>query len=157
MAQRIPRPLTRKRDELAYERAQLKTRLTEVEAELKALDYALKVVSPEWEPSKRKPRAPARARRLPRGQVATTCLQVLRKGGALSTPEIVQLVARHLSLTFESGDVRDDFASSVTMALRRYERKGLVEIIDQDARTGAFRWRLCTGQDGRVVLLRGAS
>ncbi len=87
---------TRKRDELAYERTQLKTRLAEVEAELKALDYALKVVSPAWEPSKRKPRAPARPRRLLRGQVATTCLQVLRKGGALSTPEIVQLVARHL-------------------------------------------------------------
>lgn len=153
----MPRSLTRKRDELAYERAQLKTRLAEVEAELKALDYALKVVSPEWEPSKRKPRAPTRPRRLLRGQVATTCLQVLRRGGALSTPEIVRLVAQHLSVTFENTEQRDDFASSVTMALRRYERKGLVEIIDQDARTGAFHWRLSTGQDGRVVLLRGAS
>ena len=68
MAPRLPVSLTRKRNELAHERQALKARLVAVETELQALDYALKIVSPDWKPPKRTPQ-PLRKTLLPRGTV----------------------------------------------------------------------------------------
>lgn len=44
MAGRIPRSLTKKRNQLAYEGEQLRGRLAVVGTELAALDYALTVI-----------------------------------------------------------------------------------------------------------------
>jgi hypothetical protein len=66
---RIPRTLTKKRNQLAYERAQLQARSTDVETELSALDYALKTIDPTWRPPK-KVTGPRRPPTLPAGGVA---------------------------------------------------------------------------------------
>jgi len=151
MATRLPRALTRKRAELAFERQTLKNRLTDVERELAALDYALKVAAPGWAPPKKVSR-PARAGLVPRGGIAPACLQLLRQRGELSTPELAKLAAARFRLSFGSKKAEQSFASTVTMALRRYERQGIAEVTGRDGRTGAIRWRLRTGADGRVTL-----
>ena len=154
---RIPRSLTKKYAELAIERQHLKTRLAEVETELAAVVYSLKVVSPDWKPPKVLPRAQKRITPLPRGKVATACLEALRRKNEMTTPELTQLIAMQNRLTFPDRQAELDFASSVAMALRRYERQGLVDVIGKDERTGAIRWRLRVGADGRLsVLVRAA-
>jgi len=45
MPRRIPRSLTKKRNQLAYEREQMRARLAAVTTELAALDYALTVIA----------------------------------------------------------------------------------------------------------------
>jgi len=152
MATRIPTSLTRKRNELARERQNLKVRLAAVEAELQALDYALRVVSPEWVPPKRIPRH-LRKTLLPRGTVAQACLQLLRQREELTTPELAQLIARQHRLTFAGKKAEEDFASGVAMALRRYQRQGIVEVTGENKTTRALRWRLNTGADGRLSIV----
>ena len=156
MAPRLPRSLTRKRDELARERQGLRARLTEVDAELQALDYALRVVSPGWVPPKRIPRQ-LRKTLLPRGTVAHACLQFLRQRGELTTPELAQLIARQHRLTFASKEAEEDFASGVAMALRRYQRQGIVDVTDKNKTTQALRWRLKTDADGRLAVVGKAA
>ena len=152
MAPRLPRSLTRKRDELARERQGLRSRLTEVDAELQALDYALQVVSPTWVPPKRIPRQ-LRKTLLPRGTVAQACLQFLRQREELTTPELAQLIARQHRLTFASKAAEEDFASGAGMALRRYQRQGILDVTDKNKTTQALRWRLNTGADGRLTVV----
>lgn len=84
MAQRIPRTLTTKRAALALERSQLKARQSQIEAELQALDFALKVVSSTRGLPKLAPQPQKRAL-LSQGQVASTCLQLRRKHGEMPT------------------------------------------------------------------------
>lgn len=156
MVVRLPRSLTRKRAELAFERQQLRLRLVEVEQALSALDYSIKVVAPSWTPP-RKVSAPAKKTLLPRGSVAKACLQFLRQRQELSTPELVQLVAAKHHLTFSDRRAEQDFASSVAMALRRYERQGVLQVVGKDERTGALRWRVAPLPDGRLVVVPQAA
>jgi hypothetical protein len=151
---KLPRTLTRRRAELAYERQQLKDRLSVVERELESLDYSLRVVSPSWMPPKRVT-PPAKPTLLPRGAVARGCLQLLRQREELATPELASLIAANHQLAFASRRAEEDFASSVAVALRRHERAGLVRAVSKDDRTGALRWRLNTGTDGRLAIVRG--
>jgi len=115
MAARIPLKLTRKRNALAYEREQLQARVRTVEEELRALDFAITVVEPSWKPPKRA-RRPPRPYRLAKGKITAETLRTLKE--------------------------REDFASSVAMALRRFERRGVLEITQKNSRTGALHWRL---------------
>ncbi len=149
MVARLPRELTRKHSALSYERAELRARLSRVEDELRALDYAIAVLDPEWKPSGklRKPRAPAR---WPRGTLTTTCLRLLRQQPGLSATELAKLVAPQCGIVLTTRDQRHDLASAITMSLRRYERKGLVEIAGKEESTGALRWRICALSGGRV-------
>lgn len=52
MSGRIPRSLTKKRNQLAYEPEQMRARLAAVVTELAALDYALTVIEPGYKPPK---------------------------------------------------------------------------------------------------------
>ena len=156
MLTRTPRALTDKRAELAYERAELARRSAQLDAEIDALDYALRVVEPSWQPP-RHIRKPAKQTRLPRGAVAQGCLQYLRQHTELWTPDLAKLIAERYRLTFADKRAEQDFASSVAMALRRYERQGLLEVIDKDPHTLALKWRLRVGADGRLALVRSAA
>lgn len=153
MTNRTPRALKDRRAEMAFERAQLARRMAALDDEIDALDYALRVLDPDWQPPRRISK-PVRQTLLPRGAVAQACLQYLRQSDALWTAEVARLIAQRFRLVFEDKRAEQDFASSVAMALRRYERKGLLEIVDKDARTTALKWRLRAGTDGRVELLR---
>ena len=150
MAARLPRELIRKRSALSYERAELRARLSQVEDEIRALDYAIAVLDPEWKPSGklRKPRAPAR---WPRGALTTTCLRLLRQQPGLSATELAKLVAPQCGIVLTTKDQRHDLASAITMSLRRYERKGFVEVAGKEESTGSLRWRICALSAGRVA------
>lgn len=150
MAARLPRALTRKRNALAYERAELRTRLSQVEDEIHALDYAIAVLDPEWKPAT-KPRRPRSPARWPRGTLTTTCLRLLRQQPGLSATELARLAAPQCGIALTTRGQRHDLASAITMSLRRYERKGLVEIAGKEESTGALRWRVCTLSAGRVA------
>jgi hypothetical protein len=53
MLVRIPRSLTKKRNQLAYEREQIRATPAAVMTELAALDYALTVIEPSYKPPRR--------------------------------------------------------------------------------------------------------
>lgn len=155
MSARLPLLLTRKHRALAYERVQLRARLTEVEKELRALDYALGVLDPDWK-APRKARKPKSRARLPHGRLTATCLKLLRQQPGLGAVELTNLVAEEHGLTFESDRERHDVASAITVSLRRYERKGLVEIASRDKATGALRWRIRPGPVQRASSIGAA-
>ena len=141
MAARIPQILTRKRNALAFEREQLQARARTLEEELRALDYAITVVDPSWKPPKRvsRPRGPFR---LPKGKITTETLKALKERPGLSAPELSEIVAARCALKLTTKTEREDFTSSVGMVLRRFERRGVLEIIEKNARTGALHWRI---------------
>ena len=115
------------------------------------------MVEPGWKAPKTLPRLQKRVTALPWGKVATGCLEALRRQSEMSPPELACLIAAQNRLTFVDKKAEQDFASSVAMALRRYERQGLVEEVGKDERTGALRWRLRTGADGRLSVLPRAA
>ena len=100
MSTRTPTALKEKRAEMAYERAQLAKRMAQLDVEVDALDYALRVIDPEWVPPRRISK-PGRQTLLPRGAVAQLCLQCLRQHAALWTPELAKLIATRFKLVFE--------------------------------------------------------
>lgn len=150
---RTPRALKEKRAEMAYERMQLARRIAQLDTEIGALDYSLRVLDPAWKPP-RKISKPAQQTLLPRGAVAQSCLLFLRQHIELSTPELAKLIAERFKLTFADKRAEQDFASSVAMALRRYERQGLIDAVGKDPHTMALRWKLRVGADGRLSLAR---
>jgi hypothetical protein len=152
MMSRLPKLLKEKRALLAYEQVQLARRLSEVQAELRALDYTLTTLDADWEPPARVTK-PARGTLLPRGAVATGALALLRQHPALWAGEVAQHLATQYSVTFADRRAELDFASAVAMALRRYERKGFVEVVERSDSTGELRWRLRRGANGRLALV----
>jgi len=156
MATKIPRSLTRRYTEAAQERDALKARLLRLDNELAALAYAINVVSPEWAAPKAVSQ-PRRASLLPRGAIAEACLQILRQRQELSTPELTELIAARYRVTFRSRQTQETFASGVVMALRRYEKVGLVQSIGKDSRTKALHWRIRTDANGRIKPLEKAA
>ena len=150
----IPRSLTAKFNALATERAQLKTRLAELETEVSAVAYALKVISPDWVPPKVLKRTYNRSTALGKGKLSASCLELLRRKQELSTPELTRLLVAHNRLTFDTPKAETSFASSVVTSLRRYERQGLVEVSGKEPHSKALRWRLRTDADGRLNVVR---
>lgn len=156
MPVRTPRRLKQKRAELAYERVQLTKRLAQIDTEVGAIDYALRVLDPAWKPPRNVAR-PSSPTLLPRGAVAQACLQHLRQHGAQWTPDIARRIAAEHKLALKDKRAEEHFGSSVAMALRRYERQGLVEAVETNPHTQALRWRLRAGADGRLAPVRKAA
>jgi hypothetical protein len=141
MTTRFPRALTKKRNALAYELVQLEARAARVRQELAALDYTMRLLDPTWK-APRKAHKPVISRGLRYGDIARTCLSILRDMPGLATPVLADYVAEERGVRLTTQTAREDFASSVAMALRRYERKGLLEIAGKHPSTGALSWRL---------------
>ena len=153
MATRFPRALTKKRNALAYELNQLEARTSQVRQELAALDYSMRLLDPVWKaPSKA--HKPMISRGLRHGDIARTCLSILRDMPGLATPELADYVAEERGVRLTTQTEREDFASSVAMALRRYERKGLLQIAGKHPSTGALSWRLCDQDASGSKVLR---
>lgn len=142
---RLPRQLTEKYHDLMRERVQVVARVEEIDRELAALDYAIKVLDPEWEPPARTQKK-QRPSRLPVGVLSRDCVAALKQQGEMWTPEVVALVAKRRHIQFADRKEELDFASAVAMALRRYERQGFLETVERDPRTQALKWRI--RQDG---------
>jgi hypothetical protein len=140
MPPRLPRSLKKKRNALAYERAQIETRLKSIASEISALDYSLRILDPTWAPPKR-PSRPQRPSRFPFGLVARACLRLLPEHPGIDTTAFAELVAAECKVEFVTRDQRFVFASAVAMALRRHQRRGLAVVTGKDANSGALRWR----------------
>jgi hypothetical protein len=153
MATRFPRALTKKRNALAYELNQLEARTVQVRQELAALDYTMRLLDPAWK-APRKAHRPMISRGLRHGDIARTCLSILRDMPGLATPVLADYVAEERGVRLTTQTERENFASSVAMALRRYERKGLLEIAGKHPSTGALNWRLCDQDTGGSNVLR---
>lgn len=137
---RLPRSLLDRRMELARNQAALLKQISELEEALKAIDYSLRAIDPEWVPPKLT--RPVSKTRLPRGAVSSGCLALLRRNPVLWTSELASMLAEQHALTFVDRRAELDFASAVAMALRRYEGRGFVEIVEKEQRTKELRWRL---------------
>lgn len=138
---RLPRTLTKKRNALAYELGQLEARIAQVREELRALDYTFRLLDPAWK-APRKAHKPPISRGLRHGDIARTCLSILREMPGLATPALTDYVAEECGVRLTTRAAREDFSSSVAMALRRYERKGLLEVSGKHPATGALSWRV---------------
>lgn len=124
----LPRPLLRKRDELARELAILERQAHGLRDKLSTLDGAIRLLEPAWKPPKAiAKRRPQYRGRLPQGEAARASLRALKRAGrAMNTGELVAALEAERGLKFSSRKDREDFASSITMAMRRYEAKGLI-------------------------------
>lgn len=140
----IPRQLTNKRAELAHELAGVLHRAQELRHALGQVDATLRLLDPNYKPSQTKPRKPATSRGwLPHGDAARLCLVVLKEGGkSMTTPEVANRIAEMRNLRFKSRRDSEDFASSIAMALRRYEKKKVVKMVGQRGPHQEYRWQL---------------
>lgn len=143
-ASRVPHQLTDKYEALLRERTAALSRIEVLDRELDYLDYSLRLLAPDWSPAA-KPAKKLKVSRLPRGVLSRDCLHLLKAEGELWTPELVSRLAQRHRLTFAKREEEQDFASAVAMALRRYERQGVLEVSDKDAKSQALRWRLRVG------------
>ena len=94
---RLPRPLTDKYHDLLREREELAARAKAIAQELNDLEYALRVMDPEWEPPSRSPKK-QRPSRLGTEAVPRECLALLKEHGELWTPELAALIAQRRRL-----------------------------------------------------------
>jgi hypothetical protein len=74
-------------------------------------------------------------------------LQLLRAQPGVDTTTLAELTAKRCNLLLPTKEERQSFASTVAMTLRRYERRGLLEIAGKDSRTGAIHWRIRPDDD----------
>lgn len=154
MVARLPRVLVQHRSALAAERARLLARVAELDVEIAAVDEAIFVIKPDWQPPKKVATVP-KAPRLPRGAVSQAALMLLRQRLLATTAEIAEEVARRHGVRLATTREKQDFASAVAMALRRFERRGLVSVVDQDATTGCLTWRINLDEEGRLTIVEG--
>jgi hypothetical protein len=143
MSGRVPRSLTKKRNQLAYEAEQMRARLAVVGTELAALDYALTIIEPNYKPP-RNATAPRRAALLPAGGIARACRQLLPANPGIDTTSFAKLVANGLKIKLKTKEQRFRFASAVAMSLRRFEKRGSAVNLGKDPKTGTMRWRART-------------
>lgn len=140
VATRVPRELTKKYTALSCERDELRVRLSQIDEEIRALDYAIAVLDPQWKPlAKARRRSP---NRWPTGKLTATCLRLLRQQPGLSSAELARRASPHCGVVLETRRQRHDLASAITTAMRRHERKGLVEVAGTDETTGVLLWRI---------------
>jgi hypothetical protein len=141
VAARIPLKLLRKRNALAYELQQILERANTIEEELQALDYAITLIEPSWRPPDRASR-PGRAHRLPFGKITSETLGAVRDRPGANSLELADIVAARCKVKLPTETDRKDFSKSVTVALRRFERRGLLEIVRKDKRSGVLHWQV---------------
>lgn len=139
----IPRPLLRKRLELASELALVEKRADELRHQVAMVEGAIGLLDPGWRaPKVRARRLPTHQGRLPVGDVGREGLRALKRAGkSVTTTDLVAAIAGARGLHFASRKDREDFASSVTMAMRRYEKKGAVASAPVNG-SHTLAWRL---------------
>jgi hypothetical protein len=139
----VPPSLIKKRRLLQLERQDLEKRLSEIAAEIGAVDYAMKVIDPDYVAPSSPAKRPSAASRLPVGTISQSCLEYLRDRDEAYTGEITASIKKAYGVVLTTLKERQAFAAPVATALRRYQRKGIVEVVGRNKRTGEFKWRLC--------------
>jgi hypothetical protein len=140
MKTRLPKPLTVAYAALAYERVQLEARLALVREDMISLASSIRLIDPSWKP--KRAQKPVKTRGLGHGAISRNCLRHLRASPGISTQDLSKQVAAACGVELATTREREDFASAVAMCLRRYERRGVLEVVGENSRTGALRWRV---------------
>ncbi len=140
MKPRLPKPLTGAYAALAYERVQLEARLALVREDMISLASSIRLIDPSWRP--KRAQKPVKTRGLGHGAISRNCLRYLRASPGISTQDLSAQVATACGVELATRREREDFASAVAMCLRRYERRGILEVVGENDRTGALRWRV---------------
>jgi hypothetical protein len=126
-----------KRAELAHELAGVLREVQKLRLALGQVDATLRLLDASYKPTV------TRRGWLPHGDAARLALVVLKESNAgLTTPTIANRIAQMRSLTFKHRLDAEDFASSVAMALRRYERRGLVRLVGERGPHMELCWQL---------------
>jgi len=125
--------LLERRTELADEIRRTQAALRKMHEALRSLDHLILLEDPSAElpqiAAAQLPDRPKMLSTLARGDVSQLSLETVRKAGGavLTSREVTAQVVRLRQLTFPTRREESDFASSVTMALTRHARRGLIE------------------------------
>ena len=125
--------LLARRAETATAISNLEIQLRTQQETLRCLDHLIRVEDPDAElPGPRKPRVKAAGTTdngLVRGDLTRGALDVLREAGGatLESRQVAEQIAKRRGITFATKRQHQHFASSVTMALNRLGRRGIVE------------------------------
>jgi hypothetical protein len=149
----VPPSLIKKRRFLQVERQDLEKRLSELTVEIRAVDYALKVIDPDYVAPDSPAKRPSATSRLPVGTISQSCLEYLRDCNEAYTGEITESIKKSYNIELRTLKEKQAFAAPVATALRRYQHKGIVEVVARNKRTGEFKWRLGTDAEGVMQIV----
>jgi len=76
MPARIPKSLKQKRNELTGQRQNLVKAIQKIDREIRTLDYAIKLIAPDWQPPTGLHRT-YKANKFRRGVITKACLEVI--------------------------------------------------------------------------------
>jgi hypothetical protein len=157
MPARIPKVLKQKRNELIGQRQGLIKALQKIDHEIRTLDYAIKLIAPDWKPSGGAPRL-YRARTFRKGVISKACLEVIvQLKGEFETRDLARRAAKICKAKFESKTAEESFYSAVAVAARRLEKIGALEECGQSKTTRAILWRTRLDSRGWLGPLKAAA
>ncbi len=138
--------LLARRTDLAEEVSRVEAQLRQHYETLRSLDHLIRLEDPEavLPPIRNAKLAdrPKTSSTLVRGDVSRLCLDALREaaGAVLTSRQVTDYIVRRRQLVFVTKREDNDFASSVTMALARHAKRGLVEKVGNGSnREGQWR------------------
>ena len=157
MPARIPKSLKQKRNELTGERQNLVKAIQKIDREIRTLDYAIKLIAPDWQPPKGLHRT-YKANKFRRGVITKACLEVIvHLKDQFETRELARRAAKICKAKFESKAAEESFLSAVAVAARRLEKIGALEECGQIKRTRAILWRTRLDSRGWLGPLKAAA
>ena len=113
MPARIPKVIKQKRGELTGQRQNLVKALQKIDREIRTLDYAIKLIAPDWRPTIGTTRL-YRARTFRRGVITKACLEVIvHLKGEFETRDLARRAAKICKAKFESKAAEESFYSAV--------------------------------------------
>lgn len=139
----VPKPLLRKRADIAHELHIAEDKAAELRVKLQTLDGAIRIMSPGW----KAPDGPARKRPAPtttarHGDIGSGAIQALKvSNNPMTAAEIAAAIAAVRQMPVGDGLKRKRFVSAVLSAMRRYEAKGFVSALQADG-SKTPRWSL---------------
>jgi len=156
MPVRIPKSLKQKRNELTGQRQKFVKAVQEIDREIRKLDYAIKLIAPDWQP-------PAvhrayRPRKFKKGAITKACLDtIVHLKGQFETKELAEHAAKICNAKFESRAAEESFLAAVGGAVRRLAKIGALEECGQIKRTRAILWRTRLDSRGWLGPLKTAA
>lgn len=157
MPARIPKVIKQKRGELTGQRQNLVKALQKIDREIRTLDYAIKLIAPDWRPTIGTTRL-YRARTFRRGVITKACLEVIvHLKGEFETRDLARRAAKICKAKFESKAAEESFYSAVAVAARRLEKIGALEECGQTRKTRAILWRTRLDARGWLGPLKAAA
>jgi hypothetical protein len=149
MPARIPKSLKQKRNELTRQRQNLVKAIQKIDREIRTLDYAIKLIAPDWQPPTGLHRT-YKANKFRRGVITKACLEVIvHLKDQFETRELARRAAKICKAKFESKAAEESFYPrwrSLRGASRRSVHSRNADRSNGRARSyGARAWILAGG------------